>query len=723
VLALKQQDAEHYVLQESSTALSQQHKLKEAIAELERKLVLHPDDITLYSLLAQVYRSAGMGLASIRTTQLAVSRYPKSAAAHAAKAFALQHDFLARFREPGFDRAAAIAEFERALVLDPKYFGAMNDLASLYANVDVGTLTWPNSNEVNRAKRTIASGVGELRRAAALLQKAQELEDSSQSEPEITALLMRAGDYSDALEHANKLTDTKAKAIAVAFAIAMRDGGKAAVTSIDDANLAADRNSVVSEVALALMHFRNYPAMRDVFAAGDGKISDAGQRIRSNLRKTDLTALDLKQPDSIVHLHTLGLNGVNISGPNLYDPRTKEEVDALFAPFAEKYRDGQGAPGFALDMLIAMTSTQSEGDSNRGWRVLAEVSGKKTAYYVVSQKGKLLFLGSAFATVGVASYALDKIASGDVTSASVVLQWLGKDLAGDEPGGSAAVTAPQRMFAELWKKEKAEGFATTDQTFLQFAAATLLVEVDPKRASPIVAKCTLRAAANAKNCLIIQAQVASGLQQWKQVERLAKEMLKLAPDDPVAWGMALVAMVKDGRYQDASTMLQQASAPLLKSSTYPRVKMYIDLATPGIDHSAALALMENAPDTSSNDLNNVAWARLFFDATPVKAQAAAERAKAKDSRQNSNLANTLAAVAAESDDPYAAWTYWQQARQVRPLAPLTDADWYVYGRIAQCYGQRQDAIDAYRKVKRPVDADGLPSSWDFAQRGMLKLGK
>ena len=77
-------------------------------------------------------------------------------------------------------------------------------------------------------------------------------------------------------------------------------------------------------------------------------------------------------------------------------------------------------------------------------------------------------------------------------------------------------------------------------------------------------------------------------------------------------------------------------------------------------------------------------------------------------------------VAAESDDPSRAWTYFEKSRSKHPLADLSDADWYVYGRILESYGMRDDALAAYRAVK-PIVNEG-PSSYDFAQRGLARLG-
>jgi hypothetical protein len=50
-------------------------------------------------------------------------------------------------------------------------------------------------------------------------------------------------------------------------------------------------------------------------------------------------------------------------------------------------------------------------------------------------------------------------------------------------------------------------------------------------------------------------------------------------------------------------------------------------------------------------------------------------------------------------------------------------DWYVFGRIFEQLGLRDDAIAAYQRVAKAKPPSFLPSSYDFTQRRLKAVGR
>ena len=55
------------------------------------------------------------------------------------------------------------------------------------------------------------------------------------------------------------------------------------------------------------------------------------------------------------------------------------------------------------------------------------------------------------------------------------------------------------------------------------------------------------------------------------------------------------------------------------------------------------------------------------------------------------------------------------------FTPVVD-DAYAFGRIAESYGLRDDALTVYRGIRRPAMPGLTPVAWDFAQQRLKALG-
>jgi hypothetical protein len=115
-------------------------------------------------------------------------------------------------------------------------------------------------------------------------------------------------------------------------------------------------------------------------------------------------------------------------------------------------------------------------------------------------------------------------------------------------------------------------------------------------------------------------------------------------------------------------------------------------------------------------LNNLAWSELFVDAPAQEMVEAAEQAVAGAPEYASQ--NTAAAVYAEAGRLTEAHN--QFVHSIGQREPLEDADWVVYGRLAEAYGLPEEAEAAYRRL-RPPAVDHPTSAYRLAQRWLARL--
>jgi tetratricopeptide (TPR) repeat protein len=176
---------------------------------------------------------------------------------------------------------------------------------------------------------------------------------------------------------------------------------------------------------------------------------------------------------------------------------------------------------------------------------------------------------------------------------------------------------------------------------------------------------------------------------WKQ-DALAQERLKKFPDDIDA----------------LRTMTTNAFASRDYATAYARgLKVIAD------------------PRSSPSDLNQIAWASLFFDREGGPDVETAQRAV--QGRENAGGAlHTLGCAYAEIGKTREAREVLLQSMTARNMIEPNGDFWYAFGRIAEQYGERDIALADYAKVKRPEEESLIyQSSYELAQHRMKILAR
>src|SRR5262249_50736986 len=158
-------------------------KPREAIAEIERLIRLHPTEALHQTQLAHILLLSGMGNAARRAARKAIELEPTNADAHVVLGWTLWHDTLGRDYGFDHDRAGAITELKKARTLDPKHVGAAVELARLLERSPSGLVYQADAD---------------LKGAAAAWRDAQKLEASEEHQLGLLRVLFWAGELAEA---------------------------------------------------------------------------------------------------------------------------------------------------------------------------------------------------------------------------------------------------------------------------------------------------------------------------------------------------------------------------------------------------------------------------------------------------------------------------------------------------------------------------------------------
>jgi tetratricopeptide (TPR) repeat protein len=690
VLALNKERGEHLIVKLTSRALANDGKLAEAVAECRRLVALHPKEALHHDQLSAVYRRVGLWEAARREAQLATKIEPSSADAFAILGWELARDTAGR--EYGFDadRKGAIAAYRKALALDPTHYGALDELARLLAHDERGE---PTIDDRDRSE------------AIALWQRAKVKDPGSDADVEVAEELFAAGKLVEAEAAARALHESKRRSAILVAAIAASRGGAQAIAAAG--GLPGDKATALGGAMGHLIRARRYAPIAALTAEiPQFRADPAWQPMFQRLAAVDVGKLDPADPHTPLAKLLLRALGGSVGTPVPWDAEMEARVDD--DPTLVQFRglfDGFPRSAIVDVVAAAFQSAKVEGSASDGWRVVLDMSGRHDVYYASSVGGRAMLMGSPAMPAGVGKEVLARLARGDLAGAR---RWLDQ-LAADIPAKATS------RWRDLYRQEAARVTTLSKESLELFAALLTTTQ------TPIVKRCATTIADIRKACGRTMVANLSLAKQWNEAAAAARLLTDADPSDREATLSLAYALVMLGRTKDAAFVLDAALATLPDDHDLllPRLQIATYLRAP--DVQTWLAKVEAAGASSVNMLNGVAWYHGYFDATPADALAIAKRAEGLEKRLSGNLANTLAALEAESGDPAAAWKHLGTAIRAHKDRKPDASDLYVLGRIAEDLGLRDDAIALYRRVAKPDDSPGV-SAYDFAQRNLKRMG-
>ena len=689
-----------------------------AVAEFRRLAALHPKEALHLADVSRALLAGGMGAAARREAQRAIEVEPKSHHGHLALGYALTHDLIGRELHQGFDLDGAIAAYRKAKELAPQDVNIRAELAVvLQYNAD--GIRYGKGARLNEA-------IDEY-----LAMKKEVAEDSNLDaiDRELMAIYPYTGRWDDLKKLLAETKDTERKHVSQLVAAGATEGGDAAVKA-SQAIEPARRREAQTQAAGILAMLRIYPAAAAlVNDAAQGSPNAAQLRMQADLlRKTtriEEMKVDPADPKSAwqqavaevarsASIDTLDKFGTADAREVFGEEGIRERAAKAASRKVMNQMRQQGGE-FMADVAMAAIEMQQDGSDDVGYRLRARaVTGTPDGMtiYVVKEDGAYKVAGSHSSPPALALRALRLAGKNDLAGARQWLDWARDHVSGgfeDDP-------LRAEPFAGVWTRGKE---ATLDE--VRLAAAVLLP--DTKRSSELAVPILTAARPDASPEVQVRIDQAlltaySTLSKWEEVLATADRLAEKHPDSARAFVEGAHALSKLGRADEART---RATARLQRMpDDRAALNVLASLALERAEYSEAMThytrlLDRNKP--SANEYNQHAWTALFAGADLEKAVESARQASAMLPDHHPTL-NTLAVLYAELGKSSEARdtllkSLQEEGDQVGP------ADWYVIGRIAENYGIRDVAVEAYQRIRKPEKRYSTP--WELAQKRLAGL--
>ncbi|GFO54012.1 hypothetical protein GMSM_10190 [Geomonas sp. Red276] len=724
VMDLRGEDSLYVLFEHTGQALIAAGKVREALAEFRRLIKLHPEEALHRAQLAHALIKLGMGSEARKEAERAVDLEPDSYLAHRTLAYVLQHDLVGRLRGKGFDRKRAIAEYRQAKKLNPADLLTRADLAILLEFDDSGRRYSPDGDLA-----------GAIREYQAIRKELKKKEFDSN----LVVCLLKAGRWKDLRELALALEPTEGNEALVIAATAVEKGTAAALKEARSrvAN-ATSRQSCLDGAAIELAKHRLYrdaALLLDEAAKGSPNAATL-KRKSATLKKvklfdTSLTAA--KGPTSVfdelfavISDPKTGKEAIlSLFSQVPYDELKKESgkaLDELVNAFKGKvWENAGGSERYLAEVAAAVMDYRVEGDDRSGYRIDATGPGvpeeSRFRLYVVREKGRYRILAAEGELPVLALEALARLDRGDLDGAGVVLNWARDEITatrGDDPLG-------EHPFRLVWGRGGSGG---SDGEAIRLASAVLLSKAPGKWVIPYLVSRRGTAKGDTLKAIDEALLVAYAVKDKdKDLIALSDRLAASYPASRVPYYYASMAVYHQRRWDElqarATRELQRDPKNTLAVSHLARC------ASRRGDFELSARLYRTLDETGlagSTDYNELAWLGLFRKADLAESVKYGERAVTLSGGKVRPLLHTLSSLYAEAGKP-------SEAREtiIKSIDgdddELEPGDWYVFGRIAEEYGEIEEAKADYRNV---VEADpgsiiGNISCYVLAQKRLAQM--
>jgi tetratricopeptide (TPR) repeat protein/transglutaminase-like putative cysteine protease len=702
-------------------ALLHQGKVRDALAAYRSLIALHPDKAVHHLQLASVLLEAGMGESARAEARLAVKLDPSSALAEKTLAEILKHDLVGRNLRGGSDYSGAVEAYRAAVKLDPDDHLAQGNLAILLEYDAVGR------RYGGRAKMKDA------------IVEYQSLGQDKLTDLGIAGNLAFAEFYGGSPEEALKAAQTlnPEPAALIGASEAMLHGSKAGQAEVNKRSSGDTAFKGASKTAgEMLMNIREYPLAADFLeagASGDNAAQTMGlaSMLRGAGHHEDLKFANTPA-DLVKHAFLLTMdpdlsetkmdaicsrNAVAVMKAEDPEER-KKDLEAGKKLNSQMARQDESLD-VTVDMFMQAFDPKADGNDTTGYREKVQIPGGNTlTAFVVKENGEYKLLDTNDKPNAIALEMLDRIKSGDLAGAKVLLDWMREDQhleGGDDPLGGP-------VFPRFWTKGQA-----ADARKMRLAAGAVMVGTKATVAQGVaVLEEAQKDAVSDREKTNILLALALGYaveDNYLKLLEVSSTLLKQEPESKLAFMENVQALLGLARYEDAMAQADERLKLLDNDADALRMKMEIESARGNYD--AARAIGRKMVDQGKQDaevFNEIAWFALFTGKVDDADIAAAIKAT-QLANDNPHILHTLACLYAETGKPKEARDLLLRSMDDLNLDAPDDDYWYAFGRIAEQYGERDIAIADYRKLEKPKQNLALAtSSYRLAQTRLKALG-
>lgn len=700
-------------------------EIGKAVAEFRRLALLHPNEALHHDDIARALLAGGMGSTARREAKRAVEVEPKSAKAHQQLGLVLANDLIGREFGAGCDVKGAVAEYRKAKELDPKDLNIRAEFAVLL--------------ERNAEGERYGEGapLGEAIDEYVAMKKDKDLKvDKEAVDRELMVLYARTNRFADLQKLLDTTKDTQLKDIYTIVTAAALHGAPAGVSAANSIEL-SKRRTTLSTAASVLAILRRYPEAADLMnAAATGAPNAAQLRAQFELMKKMKRAEEVppapNDPKDVLRRFFVAavkdseLAAVKrfmatdvleaFDGDGVVSSQTSRLAQEGTAFKTKAAKEGNTA--FFVDVALAAFEIQQDGNDDTGYRLLGRAvggpSGTEMTMFVIRDKDGYRIAALNFAPSMLGYRALRLADAGKIDAAKQWLDWA-RDYVNATPGDDPLSAAP---FTAFWQRGAQ---ASLDE--IRLAAATLTPETNntAKLALPILLAARDKTSED-KRWQIDHAlaNVYEASKNWTELLATADRLAAKYPDSQTAfrYGIRALSMLHRDAEVDQRAVARLKRIPndraaiqgiadnAFHTGNYPRAEEY---------YAKAMSL----PNLTSHEYNAHSWSTLFT--------AASDRAKAiEEARHGVELSphsypvlNTLAVLYADDDKTSEARETLLQSLEASSADEPQASDWYVLGRIAETYGIKDAAVEAYERIPKPEQVHG--SSWELAQKRLTGL--
>jgi tetratricopeptide (TPR) repeat protein len=692
--ALRAEPGEHFVFDLVALSLAAKGKYRDAIAEGQRLIKLHPKESLHQLQLATVLLKTGAGEAARRAGKKAVEIEPTNADAFSMYAWVLSHDTFGHWHGFDYDHAAALAALAKARKLDPKHLGAARQLAGLLERGANGKL-YDNANDTTRA-------LAAWRDANALDPNDQEIGGS------LIKLLLFKGEAAEAEAVARKLPANDNRNSLLVAAVAIGKGGpQAAITLASNLASGDARTKLIAAAAGQLMFTRHYDEMRAMYA--EAPIGNPQfDTILKAMRRVDTSKLG-GEPEDVARAVLIAIARDEYVAPTFTDKQLGDEFRQSSGKILSRMgMDDKIAAVVVQDMLLAVLRMDVKRENGLA-RVELDQAGAKSQFYMVLGKKGARLIGANSTASAIGRYLLATVSTADEKTSATLLDWIVEDLRRVNPSMASGLKS-------FW----GTGLPRTKPA-MEVVAAVIANGDDAKSIAALKRCNTTVTTANAQYvCDWVLANAYGAQANWAELDDHARDWMTRSKQEPTAVATRARALGHLGKFDEAEQILADA----LKTDPDDRALLMTQIELAWGRHQPAQARQRSdalaaRSDATPADLNNAAWSDLIEGGDLATARQIVERALQIENK-SSNLLNTAAAIEAEQGDLAASHGHVEAGRDSTETP--SSGDWYVHGRILEQLGFPDDAIASYRKIKASKAANLLPDSSELAKKRLTKLG-
>jgi tetratricopeptide (TPR) repeat protein len=290
----------------------------------------------------------------------------------------------------------------------------------------------------------------------------------------------------------------------------------------------------------------------------------------------------------------------------------------------------------------------------------------------------------------------------------------------DTPLGGGDDPCAGPAFPRLWTAQKEAA-----EDAIRVAGAALAVGSRHSQKALAVLEAARARSTAGEEGLALDIALANAYVKREDFEKLlpvAQRLLGAAPKSKTALAWTLMAQMATQRWPEAAATI--AAHTQVAADDRDSLRAQANLAEFQGQFDRAIGFFTRLRDANraeAGDLNNLAWDALFLDPLPADALANAQRAASMSQNKSPGILHTLAAVLAEAGKAAEARSIMLQSMDLWGLEEPNPQIWYLVGRIAEEYGEKEMARAAYTKVTKPLRQVDPPNSTYHLTQRRLKL--